>query len=155
MKKLTKALLASAALLSVSSVVSAHDLLNQTIGATLGSTDVYRMNCTNDGGGAPVQVYARIKDKTAGTNALTVSIIKGNAGGLMASKSSTDVTGSSTDATYSPAIRLAAGAPTTTYYYFIEVTKDTAVARTYDLQVHCEAAGNVHTGTSVTSVQNQ
>ncbi len=151
----TKTLLVSTALLTFTGLASAHTLTSQTLGATLGATDVFRMNCSNDGGGAPIQVYARVKDRTTGTNALTISIIKGNTGGAMASKSSTDVTGSSTDATYSPGIRLAAGAPTTTYYYFLEVTKDTSAARTYDLEAHCEASGNVHTGTSITAVQNQ
>lgn len=151
--KFVKMLLTSALLSGFAGLASADILANQTLGATLGATDVFRMNCSNDGGGAPIQVYAHVKDKTAGTNALTATIVKGNTGGLMAAKSSTDVTGA--DAVYGPGIRLAAGAPTTTYYYFVVVTKDTAAARSYDLEAHCEAAGNVHTGTSFTAVQPQ
>jgi len=149
----SKTLLVSALFSGAVGVASADTLLNQSLGATAGATDVFRMVCSDDGGGAPVQVYARVKDKTAGTNALTATIIKGNTAGAMAAKSSTDVTGA--DATYSPGIRLAAGAPTTTYYYFVVVTKDTAAARSYDLEAHCEAAGNIHTGTSIATAQNQ
>lgn len=135
--------------------VFAHTLTSQSLGAAVSSTDVFRMNCSNNGGGAPVQVYARVKNRTSGTNALTVTIVKGKTAGLMSAKSSTDVVGSSSDSNYSPGIRLAAGAPTTTYPYFLVVTKDTATTRVYDVEAHCEAAGNIHTGTSISLIQNQ
>lgn len=137
--------MATALFLGFTGMASADDVLNQSLGATLSATDYFQVTCSNDGGGVPHHIFARVKDKTAGSNTLSVSAQRG-----LFAKNSTDAVGA--DANFSPTITVASGA---NGIYNILVTKTTAAARNYDLQAHCETSGNIHTGTSILIRQNQ
>lgn len=129
---------------SYGSLASAHDVLNQPIGATLSATDYFQVTCTNDGSGAPARLDVLLKDKTAGASILSLQVQKG-----LLAINTTDAVGA--DINFSPKVSLAGGLG----IYNVLVHKTTAAARVYDIQYHCMTATNIHTGTAIAQKQNQ
>jgi hypothetical protein len=125
--------------------VKADDLLNQSLGSALNAFDYFQVTCSNDGGGTPHHVSARVRDKTAGANVLHILVHRG-----VAAKKTSDATGANT--TYSPTISVASGTIGT---YDIFVGKTNATTRVYDLEAHCVTATGGHTGTSIVTRVNQ
>lgn len=144
-KMIQQTALAVTLTLGFTGFVNADDLPNQSLGATLSATDIVRVTCSNDGGGAPHHIWFQVKDKTAGTSIL-------GATGFRTNKSSTTTDATGGDVTSSPAVTVASG---TTGVYFVMVHKTTAAARNYDLFAHCETSTNLHTGTALAVLQNQ
>ena len=147
-KKLT---LTTAAVLvaGFAGLASAHDRLDETLGAGVGATDYFKVTCSNDGNGDAGHVEVSVKDDTAGSNALSVVVYKS-----IKAATATDVTGA--NAVYSP-IALVANGVNGVYNVFVH--KNVAGARTYDLAAHCNTGtvlGGTHTGTVIAApTQNQ
>lgn len=146
--KLKKLTIAGAILLGYAGITSAHDLLNQTIGATLSATDYFQVTCSNDGTGDAAYLAIRVNDDTAGASILSLQVKKG-----LLVKNTTDVTGA--NGVYSPVLYLMPPVGQGNGVYDVFVDKTTAAARQYDIQYHCMTSGNLHTGSSVALKQNQ
>lgn len=126
---------------------------NQSGGLTTGlaaAVDFYQVTCFDDGNGAPSYLEAQVKDITANTPKASVLIYKGTSCTTnKCAQSSTDTTDNNT--TYSPLVKVTQGAGT----YSLFVMHTTTGTDSYDVIFHCKTASNVHTGTSITSRQQQ
>ena len=140
LKKLT---LASALLLGFAGMASAHDVLNQPIGATVGATDYFQVTCSTAGTVATALLEVQVNDDTAGASILSLRVQKGLIAG-----NTTDPTGA--NGVYSPLVSVAGG----NGIYNVTVGKTTAAARQYDILYHCKN-GATHTTTSISQKQNQ
>ena len=143
LKKLTMAG-ALSLIAGYASIASAHDLLNQPIGATLSATDYFQVTCSDDGTGPASRLEVKVNDDTAGASILSLQVQKG-----LLAKNTTDLAGA--NGVYSPLVSVAGG----NGVYNVLVNKTTVAARQYDIQYHCVTAGNLHTGTSIAQKQNQ
>jgi hypothetical protein len=139
---LTKLTMAGALLLGYAGMASAHDLLNQPIGATLSATDYYQVTCSTDGV-ATLRLDVQVNDDTAGASILSLQVQKG-----LLAKNTTDPTGA--NGVFSPLVSVAGG----NGVYNVMVNKTTAAARQYDIRYHC-MNGTAHTGTAIAIKQNQ
>lgn len=133
------------------SAVLAH---NQTGSFTTGlaaGVDFYQVSCFDDGNGVPSYVEAQVKDMTANTSKVGIVLQKGTTPCTTnkCAQSSTDTNDS--DAAYSPLIKVTQGSGV----YNLFVSHSAAGTDSYDVLVHCKTAGNVHTGTTVSSKQQQ
>ena len=114
------------------------------------AVDFYQITCFDDGNGAPSYLEAQVKDMTANTSKVNILIYKGTACTTnKCAQSSLDTVDSDTG--YSPLVKVIQGAGT--YYLFVKHTA--AGTDSYDVLAHCKTSGNVHTGTSITSRQQQ
>ena len=141
-----KLTVASGMLLGYMGAVSAHDVLNQPIGATVGATDYFQVTCTTDGV-ATERLEVQVNDDTAGASILSLQVRKG-----LVAKNTTDPVGA--NGVFSPLVSINGG----NGIYDVIVDKTTAAARQYDIAFHCKSSaanGNVHTGTAVSHKQNQ
>ncbi|PXW84937.1 hypothetical protein C8R34_12326 [Nitrosomonas sp. Nm84] len=112
--------------------------------------DFYQITCFDDGNGAPSYAEAQVKDMTANTSKVNILLYKGTACTTnKCAQSSLDTTDSDTG--YSPLIKVTQGAGT--YYLFVKHTA--SGTDSYDVSAHCKTSGNVHTGTSFISRQQQ
>ena len=143
LKKLT---MASALLLGYASMASAHDVINETIGAGVGATDYFQVTCSDNGSGPAGRLEIQVNDDTAGASILSLQVQKG-----FLAKTTTDPTGA--DGVYSPLRRVFGG----NGIYNVLVDKTTAGARQYDISFHCMTGttGGLHTGTSISQRQNK
>ena len=174
MKKSQKIITASLLIAAgYASVVSAH---NQTgsVGTTASgaaATDVYQVTCSNDGSGAPAQLFAQVADLAPVLATLVSVQIVHPLDGLSTVLSEDPVdgdavvistTGASTTG-FSPGVTLKGGAAANAQIYLINVNKQytasTVAAQKgpelYNLQLHCQTATGVHTGTNWIQTQNQ
>jgi len=174
MKKSQKIITASLLIAAgYASVVSAH---NQTgsVGTTASgaaATDVYQVTCSNDGSGAPAQLFAQVADLAPVLATLVSVQIVHPLDGLSTVLSEDPVdgdtatvstTGASTTG-WSPGVTLKGGAAANAQIYLIKVNKQytasTVAAQKgpelYNLQLHCQTATGVHTGTNWIQTQNQ
>ena len=140
----TKLTLATALLLGYAGMASAHDWLNEPIGAGVGATDYFQVTCSDDGTGPAARLDISVHDQTAGAAILSLQAQKG-----LIARNTTDAVGG--DGTYSPLVSVASG----NGVYNVMVDKKIAGARAYDIFYHCKTAGNLHTGTSIARKQNQ
>lgn len=142
--KIKKLTLASALLLAYTGMASAHDVLDQPIGATVGATDYWQVTCSDDGTGPAARLEVQVNDDTAGASLLSLQVHKG-----LIARNTTDPVGA--NGVYSPLVSVAGG----NGVYNVIVDKTTAAARQYDISYHCKTAGGLHTGTSIVQKQNQ
>ena len=140
LKKLT---LASALLLGYAGMASAHDLLNQPIGATVGATDYFQVTCSSAGTTPTLVLEVQVNDDTAGASILSLQVQKG-----LIARNTTDPAGA--NGVFSPLVSVAGG----NGVYNVIVNKTTAAARQYDFLYHCKNGGT-HTTTSISQKQNQ
>ncbi len=115
------------------------------------ATDVYMVNCYDDGEGAgvPDKIFVRVKDVAPKlAPAIGVQVIKG---GIATALSIDAVDG---DANYSPVVTLKRGAGdyTVTVNKLLSNVKD---IDSYALEFHCETAKGDHAGTDISMSQNQ
>ena len=134
------------ALLVLPSLVWAHSVLNQPIGATVGATDYYQVKCSNNGTGNTERLEIQIKDNTAGASILSAQVQKG-----LFAANTTDPVGNDDFGNSSPLVSVAGG----NGIYDVTVNKTTAAARSYDLSYHCKTKTNAHAGTTIAQKQNQ
>lgn len=149
LKRVVMAVLGGLVMSQASSVLADNQSGSFTTGLVAG-VDFYQVTCFDDGNGAPSYFEAQVKDMTANTSKVNILIYKGTACTTnKCAQSSLDTTDSDTG--YSPLIKVTQGAGT--YYLFV---KHTATGTdSYDVIFHCKTASNVHTGTSITSRQQQ
>lgn len=107
-------------------------------------TGLARVTCFNDGNGNAAMLVARVRDNSPSIHGLMVNmqLVKGGA----ALSISDEISG---DAAYSDYISLPGG----NGEYILMVNKTAAGPRNFDIEWHCLAAGNVHTGTDISLQQ--
>lgn len=144
-------LAAGGIIFSYSIFAMAHNQSGSFTSGLAAAVDFYTVSCTNDGNGAPSYLEARVKDMTANSSKVHITIQKGttNCNTNACSRFSLDSTDSDTG--YSPLIKVTQGAGT----YNLYVSHTAAGTDSYDVELHCKTAGNVHTGTSSASKQQQ
>lgn len=112
--------------------------------------DFYQITCFDDGNGTPSYVEAQVKDITANSSKVNILLYKGTSCTTnRCAQFSLDTTDS--DTSYSPLVKVTQGAGT--YNLFVQHTA--TGTDSYDVIAHCKTLGNVHTGTSFTSRQQQ
>jgi len=126
------------------SMVSAHDMSNQTIGAGAGKVDYFQVTCFNDGSGNAARLDIQEHVDTAGPAILSLQVHKG----LIAINTTDPVGG---DPAYSPLKSVYGG----NGVYNVLVDKNSYDPRQYDIRFHCITSDNKHTGTSISRKQNQ
>lgn len=138
-------------MISQAGAVLAHNQAGSFTTGLAAGVDFYQVSCFDDGNGAPSYVEAQVKDLTANTSKVSIVLQKGTTPCTTnkCAQSSTDTTDN--DAAYSPLIRVTQGSGV--YNLFVQHT--TTGTDSYDVLVHCKTVGNVHTGTSVSSKQQQ
>ncbi len=138
-------------LLAATLVVSCAPALAHSTRATMDAsgtsatfTGLARVTCFDDGGGPAALLMARVRDNSPPVTGLLVNlqVVKGAA----ALSISDPVSG---DANYSDYIALPGG----NGEYIMMLNKTAAGARTFDIEWHCVAANNQHTGTDITVQQ--
>lgn len=153
MDKLMKRSISFAVLMSTATLVWAHGQ-NGSLGkatTAAAATDVYAVNCFDDGEGAgvPSKLFIRVQDRAPKLASLvSVQIVKS---GLASVPSIDAVDG---DAAYSPSIMLTGGAG----IYTVIVNRQLSAAKGieyYSLEYHCETAKGTHAGTEISMSQNQ
>ena len=110
-----------------------------SLGQPAQATDLYTVTCSTP----TFRLRTRVKDNTAGLSLVQVQTRKGSA------TNSTDPSGGNT--AYSPVVYNNSG----TGAYNVLVDKTTIGMNSYTLEYHCETAAGGHTGTSITTNQNQ
>ena len=156
---------------SYTRVVSAHNQTG-TVGSATGAaaTDTYQVTCSNDGSGAPNQLFAQVMDLAPVKATLVSMQILHPSDGHSTSLSEDPIDGDAqtckgsvcTDG-FSPGITLVGGKSLIAQLYFINVNKQYTAsalaaqkgAEVYNLQLHCQTAAGVHTGTDWIQTQNQ
>ncbi len=137
-------------MMSQASAILAHNQGGSFTTGVAAGVDFYQVTCFDDGNGAPSFVEAQVKDSTASTSKVSILAYKGTSCTTnKCAQSSTDTTDS--DASYSPLVKVTQGAGV----YNLFVMHTTTGTDSYDVLVHCKTSGNVHTGTSVSSKQQQ
>lgn len=115
-----------------------------SLGSGAGATDLYTVTCSTDSGGVTFRLYTRMKDNTSGSSLVQVQTRKGSI-----ATNTTDPTGG--DSAYSPTVYNNSGNGA----YNVLVDKTASGTNNYTLDYHCQTATGVHTGTSITTNQNQ
>jgi len=135
----------------------AHDLPDSSVGLAgsgAAKSDVYNVNCYDDGSGAAAKIFIQVTD-LAPVKSAKVSIQAHK--GTQTSALSTDAKDG--DAVPSPGTLFAAGAGD----YTVTVNKSAYTgtvakqkgAELYYGTAHCETSSGVHTGTDISMTQNQ
>jgi hypothetical protein len=139
-----RAVLLVLALLTHAASVSADNLNNGTLGAAASSTDFYQVTCDTGTG----QLVMSIRDETPANAAfVSVQVHKGQ----LLSNVTDALEG---DMLFSPIIQVNGGSGV----YEVLVDKSGAGAEGYSLTYHCLAGTDgtgIHTGTTISAVQNQ
>ena len=180
MKKSQKIITASLLIAAgYAGVVSAHNqtgsvgMAASAASAASGAaaTDVYQVTCSNDGSGAPAQLFAQVADLAPVLATLvSVQIVHPLDGAstvlsedpVDGDTATVSTTGASTTG-WSPGVTLKGGAAANAQIYLINVNKQytasTVAAQKgpelYNPQLHCQTATGVHTGTNWIQTQNQ
>ena len=129
------------------SVASAHTQAG-SLGAAASATDSYQVTCSDDGSGAPASLIVQILD--ASPAAAPLVMVQAQKGTELVN--STDP--GDADADPSPEAFVNGGAGV----YNVLVDKTGAGAESYTLTYHCYTGPNgtgIHTGTTLTTLQNQ
>jgi hypothetical protein len=135
---------------SQANIVSADNQGGSFTTGLAAAVDFYQVTCFNDGNGAPSYLEAQVKDMTASTSKVGILIQKGTSCTTnKCAQASIDRADSNT--TYSALIRVTQGAGV--YNMFVMHTN--AGTDSYDVSVHCKTATGIHTGTSISSAQQQ
>lgn len=149
LKQVAIAVLGGLVMSQASSVLADNQSGSFTTGLAAG-VDFYQITCFDDGNGAPSYVEAQVKDMTASTSKVNILLYKGTACTTnKCAQFSLDTTDSDTG--YSPLVRVTQGSGT--YNLFVQHTA--SGTDSYDVSAHCKTSGNVHTGTSFISRQQQ
>ncbi len=120
--------------------IQAHDLTG-SLGTNSSSTDVHAVSCNDDGNGAPAKIYFQFLTAKGTPKDVIVSMQMIGAANVM-SLSDPNQTGSKDVELASPNA-------------LVLVNKNKAGNANYAIVYHCETALGDHTGTDVTTFQNQ
>jgi hypothetical protein len=163
---------------SYTRVASAHNVTG-TVGSATGTTtgaaatDTYQVTC-NDDGGAPNQLFAQVMDLAPVKATLVSMQILHPSDGRSTSLSEDPIDGDKVTCKgsgktlvctggFSPGLTLVGGKSANDQIYIINVNKQYTAStlaaqkgsEIYDLQLHCQTAAGVHTGTGWIQTQNQ
>jgi hypothetical protein len=116
------------------------------LGKDAGATDLFQVTCNDDGNGAPAYLATYIRGATTNKKAPLVSV---QAFRDKQATNATDLKGG--DATYSPIVKNNGGPGE--YIMMVNKTKTGTVA--YGVEYHCFTKADVHTGTEITTLQDQ
>lgn len=116
-----------------------------TLGVAAEATDLYQVNCFDNGKGQPTKLGTRILDR-APVSLPVVSVIAFK--GALATNSTDTIDG---DTAYSSLVYTYGGVGT----YKVTVYKTAAGAENYTLYFRCLTSSGVDTGTSLSILQNQ
>ena len=144
-------LVAGSVILTHSVFALAHNQAGSFPTGLAAAVDFYTVSCTDDGNGAPSYLEARVKDMTANSSKVNITIQKGTTNCNTNACARFSLDSADNDAGYSPLVKLTQGAGT----YNLYVAHTAAGTDSYDVELHCKTATNVHTGTSTTSRQQQ
>ncbi|GKS68177.1 hypothetical protein W03_01810 [Nitrosomonas sp. PY1] len=149
--KTVASLVTGSVILTHSFFALAHNQAGSFTTGLAAAVDFYTVSCTDDGNGAPSYLEARVKDMTANSSKVNITIQKGttNCNTNACARFSLDSTDSDTG--YSPLIKVTQGAGT----YNLYVSHTAAGTDSYDVELHCKTASGVHTGTSSATRQQQ
>ena len=168
-KMLTASLLIAT---SYAGIVAAHNQSGSvgTIASGVAATDAYQVTCSNDGNGAPARLSVQVADLgvvAADKKATLVStqiIHPQTATASILSEDAKDgdaiVAGAAGG--FSPLITLVGGTAAANQNYIVTVNKQLTAStvaaqkgiENYNLQLHCQTATGVHTGTNWINTQN-
>ena len=125
-------------------IVSAHDQ-GGGLGNPIGATDMYQVDCFNDGSGNADRLSFSILDLAP----VAAPVISAQVYKYPRAANTTDQVDG--NAAYSPKISVKGGNGA----YTVIIDKSKAGAEAYSFQYHCETSSGAHTGTGITSIQNQ
>ena len=149
--------------LGYSGMASAHNQSGTLGSAASGAvaTDIYSVDCSDDGSGAPAKLFAQVKD-AAPVLAPTVSIQLTKTLGVKTDSTAIDTDSIDGDALYSTGVTLTptvlAGGGLGTYKLIVTKSQSAPIVKgieIYDVQFHCQTASGAHTGTTWVMKQNQ
>lgn len=109
------------------------------------ATDQYRVTCSTDGGGVTDRLAIRVRDEAPVNKPMVSAQVRKGA----LATNTTDAKDGNT--AYSP--RVYTNGDNGVYY--VTVTKTRKGAERYTLEYHCQTATGGHTGTEITTLQNQ
>ncbi len=143
--------LLAVSLLALAGNASAHDQSGD-LGNAASATDYYVVTCSNDGSGAPYQLYFDLTDLTKNSAPVVSAQVTKD---LMAATTSDLV---DTDTAAGPAIILRGGAAAPGKgsgpgNYFVTIDKSKAGLEKYHFTFHCQTQNGDHTGTDITTLQ--
>lgn len=123
--------------------IASADTQSGALGKPSGATDLYLVNCFDNGVGAPALLEAQIKDRSqAKPPFVSVQIFKGNA----AANTTDPKAGEG-----SPEAVLNGGPGE----YYVAVDKTRKGPKIYQLEFHCVTGSDQHSGMNVVPLQNQ
>jgi len=126
-------------------IASAHDSGSRSLGTGIGATDLYQVNCSDDGTGPADHLFFQLQDlPPAAAPVLSAQVVK-------YPKAANTTDQKDGDAGLSPTIRLKGGNGA----YFITIDKSKAGAEIYKFNYHCETSSGFETGTELLVIQNQ
>lgn len=115
-----------------------------SLGSGAGATDLYTVTCSTDSSGATFRLRIRVKDNTSGSSRVQAQTRKSSI-----ATNSTDPSGGNT--AYSPTVYNNSGNGA----YNVLVNKSASGTNSYTLEYHCQTEAGGHTGTDITTLQNQ
>lgn len=123
--------------------VSAHDASDE-LAAKGGLTDLNQVNCTDDNNGPPAKLFFQISGDTVGAPLVSIQVQKDTH-----AKNRTDPV--SGDGVPSSAGTVTGGGGA----YLMLVDKSGVGEAGYSITYHCLTANGIHTGTTITPIQDQ
>ena len=140
---LLKGTLLSAAMLGTITDAIAHTQAG-ALGRAAEATDLYVVTCSDDGNGPPAHLDTQVANSSRKNVLVSVQTIKGSQ-----ATNSTDLRGGDVRSSRLVSNQGGAGA------YYVVVNKAKRGLAAYTLQFHCVTGSGAHTGTEISSVQNQ
>ena len=149
-------------------VVAAHNQSGAVGGVTgAAATDAYQVTCSNDGSGAPAKLFVQVADLLPVKATLVSTQITHPATATSTVLSEDAIDGDAIVAGaiggFSPGVTLVGGTAASAQNYIVTVNKQLTTSalaaqigpENYNLQLHCQTATGVHTGTAWIQTQNQ
>lgn len=125
-------------------IASAHSQTG-ALASKARATDLYRVTCSTDAGGETYRLPIRVRDEAPVKKPLVSAQIRK---GSLATNT-TDAKDGNT--AYSPRVYTNGG----NGVYYVTVTKTGKGAERYTLEYHCQTETGGHTGTDITTLQNE
>ena len=125
-----------------------------TLASGVSATDYYQVTCSSETDGtATVNLFFQIRDLTAGSNQMGMTVVKADAPANKAAYTTIDSVGGTANTVYSPGINMPGG---NGVYNVLVWHTGVAATESYTFDYHCQNAdGSVHTPTSIFRISNQ
>lgn len=161
---MNKIINSSLALASIcyTSFISAHDISGSLGNSTSGAvaTDIWSVECYNDGSGVPTKLFAQVKDAQPILKpTISIQITKTVKGKTQKTSINTDTKDG--DTKYSTGVSLkptsALGGGIGAYNFVITKSQTSPIVtgtEVYAVKFHCQTKTNSHTGTEYSQIEN-